>query len=86
MELEDERLRTEIVEQLFFDDDVDDKQVWVAVCDGVAILEGTVPSQRAKEAAESDALATPDIARVDNRLEVTVQSLARGRALHARST
>ncbi len=86
MELEDERLRNEIVEQLFFDDDVDDKQVWVVVCDGVAILEGAVPSQRARDAAESDALATPDIAWVDNRLEVIGQTFGPHRTRHARST
>lgn len=66
----DEELKKGIVDELYWDDRVDAADVNVEVRDGRAILTGTVPTYRARTAAEEDTWAIVGAGEVDNDLTV----------------
>ncbi|WP_449000988.1 BON domain-containing protein [Myxosarcina sp. GI1(2024)] len=65
-----EEIKTRVVEHLHWDDRVDASDVAVTVDAGKAQLSGTVPSYRAKMAAQEDARTVLGIRRIENQLQV----------------
>jgi osmotically-inducible protein OsmY len=65
-----ENKKQDIMDNLIWDDSIDANDVVVEVQDGVATLEGTVPSYSAKVAAENDAFMVPGVLEVQNNLEI----------------
>ena len=66
----DEQVKKHIVEQLYWDDRVNAADVRVECSEGRVVLSGTVANYAAKRAAENDALKTPGVAAIENRLEI----------------
>jgi len=67
MAISSEKIKKDIVDQLYWDNSVDTSEVMVEVSDGRARLSGTVPSFTAKQAAYRDAL-VPGVTSVQNDL------------------
>ncbi len=67
---DDENIKQDIFDQLTWDDSIDASDINVSVLNGVASLEGTVPSYSAKMAAEGYAYDTSEITDVENNLIV----------------
>lgn len=70
MTLTNEKLKKDVIDQLYWDSSVDASQIKVEVADGVVTLTGTVPSYGNRIAAESDAWAVRGIRDVRNDLIV----------------
>lgn len=68
----DADVQRDVLESLYWDTRVDAADVGVLVDDGRVTLVGTVPTYRARAAAEEDALVIRDVADVDNRLAVAI--------------
>lgn len=66
-----EDIKKDIVDQLYWDDRVDASHVKVEVTDRTARLSGHIASYTARRAAETDAWLIAGVASVDNRLEVS---------------
>ncbi len=66
----DEIIKQDIVDQLTWDDSVDANDVNVIVTDGIAQLNGTVPTYAAKMAAERDTYLIAGVVTVENNLTV----------------
>lgn len=65
-----EEIKMRVVDQLRWDSRLDASDVAVTVDDGRASLSGTVPSYRAKIAAEDDARTVLGIRTIENQLQV----------------
>ncbi|MFO7772953.1 MAG: BON domain-containing protein [Dehalococcoidia bacterium] len=70
MAINDEQIKKEVVDQLYWDQSVDASDVIVEVSDGRVTLKGTVPSLGTRTAAHTDALIIPGVLSVDNQLAV----------------
>jgi osmotically-inducible protein OsmY len=66
----DEKVKRDIVDQLYWDSRVDAANVSVTVDKGAVTLSGTVNNYAALQAAITDAWTTPGVASVENNLEV----------------
>lgn len=66
----DERITTDVVKQLVWDDRVDAAMITVSVDQGEVTLEGKVPTHTARWAAEDDARLVAGVASVSNALRV----------------
>ncbi len=69
-ERENEEIKRDVVDQLYWDDRVDASHIKVEVIDRAARLSGHVPSYTARRAAETDTWLIAGVTSVDNRLEV----------------
>lgn len=69
-----EKLRKEVLERLQWDSRIDASNIQVEVEDGNVKLLGSVPSMKAREAAQLDAYLAPGVKSVSNFLEVTLPS------------
>ena len=67
---DDEQIKKDVVEQLYWDDRVDASGINVTVADRKVELNGTVPSSSARTAAWNDAIVIPGVASVENNLAV----------------
>ena len=65
-----EKIKKEVVEQLYWDSRVDASQIEVEVEGGRVILKGVVPNYHAKNAASSDTWTISGVKEVDNQIEV----------------
>jgi len=70
MGLPDEKIKKQVIEQLYWDARVDVSDVKVEVSDRNVILTGTVPSYGARQAAETDAFIIEGVLSVKNDLQV----------------
>ncbi|MDY7110101.1 MAG: BON domain-containing protein [Planctomycetota bacterium] len=70
MSRNDELIKKDIVDSLFWDDRVDASDIAVEVEDGVVNLAGAVPTYLAREAAFDDALVLDGVTQVRNRIDV----------------
>jgi len=70
VEARPEAIRTSIQNQLAWDSRVNSKDLRVEVSGGIARLTGTVTNYNAKRYAASDALLTPGVKEIDNRITV----------------
>ena len=70
----DERIKKQIVENIFGDSRVNGSGVNVSVQNGRVTLSGWVPTLSARRAAQEDAWAVPDVLRVDNLIDVKFAS------------
>jgi osmotically-inducible protein OsmY len=68
--MSDERIKKDLVDQLYWDDRIDASQVQVDVSDGKVTLTGSVPTYTARQAAESDGYTVLGVRYVENQLEV----------------
>ncbi len=66
----DEKIKKDVVDQLFWDGRVDSSEIQVAVSEGAVTLSGNVQSFAARQAAESDALSIPGVVALKNLLTV----------------
>jgi hyperosmotically inducible periplasmic protein len=66
----DERIKRDIVEQLYWDDRVDASRVTVEVVDGEVTLGGVVHSSLSRAAAEMDSWAIPGVRAVNNQIRI----------------
>jgi osmotically-inducible protein OsmY len=62
--------KKEIVDTLYWDNRVDSSKVTVQVTDGEVTLSGTVPSLKARQAAENDARTVKGITAIENQLTI----------------
>jgi len=67
---DDEQVKKDVVDQLYWDTSVDASKTKVEVADGKVTLSGTVSSYPARRAAHTDALVVPGVTSVDNQLVV----------------
>lgn len=65
-----EKIKKEVVEQLYWDSRVEASEIEVEVRGNTVILKGVIPSYNAKNAASSDAWAINGVKEVDNQIEV----------------
>lgn len=65
-----EDVKNDVVQSLYSDTRVDAGEVTVEVDDGVVVLGGSVPTYRARSAAEQDARVIRDVTHVDNAIAV----------------
>lgn len=70
MAINDEGIKKDIVDQLYWDQSVDASDVTVEVSDGRVTLKGTVPSLSTRIAAYNDAIIAPGVVSVNNQLVV----------------
>ncbi|MFP4071883.1 MAG: BON domain-containing protein [Desulfovibrionales bacterium] len=70
MSVIEEKIKRDVVEQLYWDDRVDASQVLVRVFEGVVTLSGTVSSRQARESAEQDAWVISGVMKVQNLIEI----------------
>ena len=75
MKRNDERLKKDVVDQLFWDNRVDSSDVKVEVSDGVVTLSGTLPSLTMCMAAVEDAEDVAGVCRVANNLQVEIPEM-----------
>lgn len=68
----DADIQRDVLESLYWDTRVDAADVGVIVDEGRVTLVGTVPTYRARAAADEDARVVRDVADVDNRLAVAI--------------
>ncbi|MBU8974660.1 MULTISPECIES: BON domain-containing protein [unclassified Lysobacter] len=66
----DERIADDLIERLTRDDDIDAREILIAVESGVVTLTGEVPERRMKHLAEDLAVAVQGVRDVHNRLHV----------------
>lgn len=66
----DERIKKEIIDQLYWDTRVDASDIKVEVSDRNVVLAGTVPSYGTRQAAETDAFIIQGVVSVRNDLQV----------------
>jgi osmotically-inducible protein OsmY len=74
--MSDEKIKKDVVNQLYWDSRLETSDVCVAVSKGKVILTGTVPSHHLLKVAETDCLAVAGVAAVQNDLEVEWRSPA----------
>lgn len=75
MKRNDERLKKDVVDQLFWDNRVDSSDVKVEVSDGVVTLSGTLPSLTMCMAAVEDAEDVAGVCRMANNLQVEIPEM-----------
>jgi osmotically-inducible protein OsmY len=66
----DELIKNDIVDSLYWDARVDASDIAVQVHEGAVTLSGTVPTYRSREAAFEDAWTIRDVMQVENRIDV----------------
>lgn len=66
----DEKIKRDIVDQLYWDGRVDASDIHVAIADGSVVLRGTVPTYGASKAAETGAWTVSGVRSVDNNIAV----------------
>jgi len=66
----DEKIKRDIVDQLYWDGRVDASDIHVAIADGNVVLRGTVPTYGASKAAETGAWTVSGVRSVDNNIAV----------------
>jgi hyperosmotically inducible protein len=71
----DEKIKKDVVDQLFWDGRVDASAIQVTVKDGEVTLSGDVDSFAARQAAENDVLSIPGVQAIQNRLAVKYPSM-----------
>ncbi|MFA5422315.1 MAG: BON domain-containing protein [Phycisphaerae bacterium] len=65
-----EKLKEKILDQLFWDSRLNAANVQVDVIDKNVVLNGTIPSHKARLAAEADAYSVPGVLQVQNNLKI----------------
>jgi osmotically-inducible protein OsmY len=73
MQSSDERIKKDIVENLYWDNRVDASDITVIVDEGVVRLHGSLNSLAARSAAEEDAVCVSGIEGVENNINVQLQ-------------
>lgn len=74
MTTDDERIKKDVVEQLFWDSRLDASQIKVEVCAGQVTLTGSIFSYASKKLAEKDAQQVNGVLDVENKLNVQTPS------------
>jgi hyperosmotically inducible periplasmic protein len=72
----DERIKRDIVEQLYWDDRIDASRITVEVVDGKVVLGGIAHSPVSRDAAERDAWLIPGVREVSNQIRIEWVGLA----------
>jgi osmotically-inducible protein OsmY len=67
---DDEQIKKDIVDQLYWDQSVDASGITVKVSGGNVTLNGTVPSFNARRAAHNDVIMVPGVVSVNNELKI----------------